>query len=237
MEITVVIPTYNEVRNIKKGLTEIIKYCKENFDKYEIIVVDDSDDDTARIARSYSDKNIKVIKNKIRRGKGYSVKQGVLASQYSLVLFCDIDLATPIRELGKMLEYIAEGYDIVIGSRNLENSIIRERQPFHRRFMGKSFASLVKFIAVSGFEDTQCGFKLFKADAAKEIFPLQTISRFSFDVELLFIAKKLGYKIKEVPVTWNNDPDSRVNVIKDTTRMLADLFRIRSNDLLGKYRK
>ena len=236
MEISVIIPAYNEEKRIEPTLKKVINYLDNNFDKYEIIVVDDgSTDNTYKIVSRYKKNNVKILRNEINKGKGYSVKRGILNVKYSLVLFSDSDLATPIEELEKFINYI-KTYDIIIASRNLKESDIKIKQPMYRQLMGKTFPLLVNLIALRGFKDTQCGFKLFKTDVAKKIVSLQTFERFSFDVEILFIAKKLRYKIKEAPVIWIDKEGSKVNPIKDSIKMLIDLFKIRYNNLLDKYR-
>lgn len=231
-KISIVIPAYNEEKRIERSLVEIIDYCKKNFESYEIIVVDDcSTDKTNEIVSKY---DVKILKNGVNKGKGYSVKRGILEAKYSLVLFTDSDLATPIFELNKFINYIKD-YDIVIASRNLKESNIKVKQPFYRQFMGKTFPLLVNLIILKEFKDTQCGFKLFRTDIAKKIVKLQIFEGFSFDVEILFIAKKLGCKIKEVPVVWIDKEGSTLSPIKDAFKMLIDLFKIRYNDFLGKY--
>jgi dolichyl-phosphate beta-glucosyltransferase len=233
--ISIVIPAYNEEKRIVKSLNQIIKYLEKNRSTYEIIIVDDgSTDKTIEVIKQINNKNIKIIKNKINMGKGYSVKRGILKAKHPLVLFSDSDLATPIQELKKFMKLI-KNFDIVIASRNLKESNIKIKQPFHRKVIGKIFPFLVKLLALRGFKDTQCGFKLFKTNIAKKIVSLQTFNRFSFDVEILYIAKKLGYTIKEAPVVWIDKEGSKVNPIKDSIRMLIDLFKIRINNLLGKY--
>jgi len=235
MELSVVIPAYNEEKRIEPTLKKVINYLDRHFDKYEIIVVDDcSTDDTNKIISRYEHDHVRVLRNETNKGKGYSVNCGILNAKYSLVLFSDSDLATPIEELGKFMEYI-DDYDIIIASRNLKESRIKVKQPAHRQLIGKSFPLFVNLIALRGFKDTQCGFKLFKTAIARRIASLQTLERFSFDVEILFIAKKLGYKIKEAPVSWIDKEGSKVNPIKDSIKMLIDLFRIRYNNLVGKY--
>ncbi len=235
MEISVVIPAYNEEKRIKPTLEKIGEYLSKNSKNYEIIVVNDgSKDNTNKVVLSLKNKKIRLINNEKNRGKGYSVKRGVLASKYPLVLFSDSDLATPIEEIEKLKKHL-ENNEVVIASRNLKESDIRIKQPIHRKLMGKLFSLLVRLVAVRGFKDTQCGFKLFKKEAAQKIFSLQTFERFSFDVEILFIAKKLKYKIKEVPVVWIDQKGSTVDPIKDSIKMLLDLFKIRYNNLRGVY--
>jgi dolichyl-phosphate beta-glucosyltransferase len=234
--LSIVIPAYNEEKRIGGTLRQIVKHVTKKRYIYEIIVVDDgSTDATVNVVKKIANNKIKIIKNGANRGKGYSVKRGISCAKYPLVLFSDSDLATPIVELDKFMEFIKK-YDVVIASRNLKGSNIKVKQPVYRRAMGKTFPLLVNLIALSGFKDTQCGFKLFRTDKARKIVSLQTFDRFSFDVEILFIAKKLGYKIKEVPVAWIDKEGSTVSPIKDSVRMLVDLFKIRRNDLMGKYR-
>ena len=237
MNISIVIPAYNEERRIAPSLKYIISYLKKHFDKYEIIIVDDgSNDRTHEIISRYKNNNVKILRNELNKGKGYSVRRGILTAQYPLVLFSDSDLATPIEELGDFTRYINNhNYDIVIASRNLKNSNIKNNQPLYRQVLGKIFPRIVNLVLLNGFKDTQCGFKLFKTDAAKKIAQLQTIERFSFDIEILFIAKKIGYRIKETPVVWMDKEGSTVNTFKDGFKMLIDLFRIQFNNFAGKY--
>lgn len=236
MKISIVIPAYNEEKRIQKCLIEIDLFCKKRFEDYELIVVDDgSKDKTNEKAKQLKNKKIKILKNTQNKGKGYSVKRGMLKSKYPLILFSDADLATPIEELPPMIEWINKGYDLIIASRNMKGSNIVAKQPFYRQIAGKMFALFVRIFAVQGFKDTQCGFKLFKEEAGKKIAKLQTIERFSFDVEMLIIAKKLGFKIKEVPVKWTNDINSKVNLKKDVFKMFKDIIKIRINYLKEKY--
>jgi len=236
MDISIVIPAYNEEKRIEPTLKSIITYLKDNFDRYEIIIVDDgSEDKTYEIISKYKSNNIKVLRNEINKGKGYSVKKGILNAKYPLILFTDSDLSTPIEEVKKFIDYINDGYDIVIASRNLKNSKIKVRQPLYRQILGKTFPLLANIIVLKGFKDTQCGFKLFKTDVAKRIVKLQTFEQFSFDVEILVIAKKMGYKIKEAPVVWIDKEGTKVRTFKDGFTMLIDLFKIKYNNVLGKY--
>ncbi|MBW2991398.1 glycosyltransferase family 2 protein [Candidatus Woesearchaeota archaeon] len=236
MRVSIVIPAFNEEKRIEKTLKRIISYCKNKFDKYEIIVVDDaSKDNTVNIVMGYKKDKIRIVKNKINRGKGFSVKKGILQARYALVLFSDSDLATPIEELSKFLKYIRQGYDIIIASRNLKESNIVVKQPLYRQLMGKTFPLLVNLIALRDFRDTQCGFKLFKTRIAKKIVKYQTFERFSFDIELLFIAKKMGCRIKEAPVKWVDKAGSKLNPLKDSISMFLDLIRLRINNLKGRY--
>jgi dolichyl-phosphate beta-glucosyltransferase len=235
--ISIVIPAYNEEKRIEKSLIKIIRFCKKRFKRYEIIVVNDcSKDGTASILTRFGKDNVRLITNEVNMGKGYSVKRGILNARYPLVLFSDSDLATPIEELGKFINYMKQGFDIVIASRNLRESNIITKQPIYRQLMGKTFPLLVNAITPIKFKDTQCGFKLFRTSLAKRIVKFQTFERFSFDVEILFIAKKLKARIKEAPVTWMDCAGSTVNPMKDSVAMMRDLLRLRINDCQGKYR-
>jgi dolichyl-phosphate beta-glucosyltransferase len=236
MKISVVIPAFNEEQRLEPSLRSIISYLKKNFEEYEIIVVDDcSDDRTGEIASRYARDNVVLLKNETNKGKGYSVKKGILHARYQYVLFTDSDLATPIEELKGFIPLIDDGYDVVIASRNLLQSDVRKKQAFYRHITGKAYPFFVNLLVLRGFRDTQCGFKLFNTKAAKEIAALQRLDGFSFDVEMLFIAKKLGCKIKETSVVWIDQKGSKVNIFIDGFFMLIDLLRIRYNDFLGRY--
>ncbi len=237
MKISIVLPAYNEEERIGKTLEEILRYLKNRDYTYELIVIDDgSIDNTFSIVRGFirKNKNIRLLRNLKNKGKGYSVKKGIMSAKYPLILFTDSDLSTPLWELDKMINEI-KSYDVVIASRNLKKSNIAIRQPLFRTLPGKAFSLLVDLITFLGIKDTQCGFKLFKKSIAREIFSRQTINRWGFDVEVLYIAKKFGYKIKEVPVTWINSKVSKLNVLKDPFFMFIELLKIRLNDFFGKY--
>lgn len=236
MNISVVIPAYNEEKRIGPTLRQVTAFLQKHFDSYEIIIIDDcSDDRTDEVVSEYKEHNVRVIRNDTNKGKGYSVKRGIQNARYPLVLFTDSDLSTPIEELERFIQHINDGYDIVIASRNLKGSTIKVEQPFYRQVLGKTFPLLVNLLILKGFKDTQCGFKLFRTDAAKKIIELQTFERFSFDVELLFIAIKNGFKVKEAPVVWIDRKGTKVNPLTDGFSMLIDLFKIRYNNLLHKY--
>jgi len=228
--ISIVIPAFNEEKRIAPTLRRIHEYMKEKGAEFEIIVVDDgSSDDTVGIVRRESGmlKGLRLLLNESNRGKGFSVRHGVLSASCSLVLISDADLSTPIEEVAKFVPWIRNGYDIVIGSRALKESDIVKKQPWYRQSMGKVFNAMVKTLVFGGFEDTQCGFKLFTSGSGKRIFNMARIDGFAFDVEALFLARRMGFRIKEVPVKWMNSPQSRVRIIKDSFRMLLDLLRIR----------
>jgi dolichyl-phosphate beta-glucosyltransferase len=229
-DISVIIPAYNEALRIQTTIEAIDRYLKEQSTRYEIIVVDDgSTDGTFSVVNDFRNslKNLIIIRKEKNAGKGSAVKEGVLASKGNLILMSDADLSTPVEEMDKLIFWINNGFDIAIGSRALPESDISVRQPWHREMMGKIFNLLVRLIVLRGFNDTQCGFKLFRGEPARKIFSMSKIQGFSFDVEVLCIAKKLGYKIREVPVRWLNEPHSRVRIVTDPIRMIGELFLIR----------
>jgi len=236
--VSVVVPAFNEEECILKTLSNIHNFLIKNFNNFEIIVVDDASyDDTYSIALRLSGKihSLKVLKNDINYGKGFSVRKGVLSAISEYILFSDADLSTPIDELNKFINYLEKGIDIVIGSRALRESNILKKQGFFRRNMGRMFNLLIQAILFGGIKDTQCGFKCLKKNVARKIFKLQRLHGFCFDAEILYIAKKCGYSIKEVPVKWINRESSRVSMIRDSFRMFLDIFQIKINDVRGCY--
>mgnify|MGYP001558238767 CR=1 FL=1 len=238
--ISVIIPVFNEEKRILPAIRNVSGYLAKHFHGFEIIIVDDGsrDNTIAKVEPLMSNNgSLTLLKNKKNMGKGFSIRRGVLASSGDFILTTDADLSTPIEEIEKLFYWINNGFDIAIGSRGLKESEIAVRQPWHRETMGKIFNLIVKAIVIKGIKDTQCGFKLFKSKTAKEIFTKSVINGFSFDVEILFIATKLGGKIKEVPIRWLNSPHSSVKIARDPFIMFTDLFRIRLNYLKGIYRQ
>ncbi|MBN2251910.1 MAG: glycosyltransferase family 2 protein [Candidatus Altiarchaeota archaeon] len=236
--VSVVVPAYREEKRIEETCRKIAGFFGEQKLSYEIIVVDDgSRDNTAGILEGCMKKDpaLKVLQNEINRGKGYSVKRGILEASGGFILFTDADLSTPLEESDKLLGFLQKGFDVAIGSRALPGSDVRVHQPFYREYSGRIFNFMVRLMTSIGLKDTQCGFKCFRKNAAKNIFSRQTLDGFSFDVEDLYIAKKLGYRIKEVPVVWLNSGSTTVSFIKDAIQMFTDLLRIRINDHRGKY--
>ena len=229
--ISIIIAAYNEEHRIGKSLLRIKDYLIRKGLNYEIIVVDDgSTDNTQQVVTSYKPKitNLKIISYPINKGKGYALRQGVLSSKGEAVLLSDADLSTPIEELDKLLPLITgHEAEIAIGSRALKASKIIVRQPWWRQGMGKIFNKVVKLLGLAGFDDTQCGFKLFAGYAARSLFAGARVNRFAYDVEILAIAKKRGFRIFEVPVKWINSPESKVHPVYDSMQMLIDLIKIR----------
>ena len=234
--ISVVIPAYNEENRIRLSLMEACSFLDHTPLDYEMIVVDDgSSDRTSEIVRDLASDNpaLKLVRYEKNRGKGYALRTGVLATKGDPVLVMDADLSTPMEELWKLVPYLAEGQaDVVIGSRALALSDIIRKQPWWRRGMGKIFNQIVRVLVIDGISDTQCGFKLFAGNAARELFGQAKVDRFAYDVEILALAARKGYGIEEVPIRWVNSPESKVNPVKDSFRMLADIIRIRI--LVGK---
>ena len=237
--ISVVIAAYNEEKRIGKSLRKIKDYLDAQDFAYEIIVVDDgSTDNTKQVAIGYKSEitNLKIIGYPKNRGKGYALRQGVLASKGGSVLVSDADLSTPIEELSHMLPLISGcEYDVAIGSRALKPETIIKKQPWWRQGMGKIFNKIVRLLVLEGIKDTQCGFKLFSGEAARNLFINARIDRFAYDVEILALAKKRNYGVLEVPVRWINSPDSKVNPIFDSLQMIFDLVKIRLR--IGKAKK
>lgn len=227
--LSIVVPAYNEADRILPTLARLIEWLDEDGRSAEILVVDDgSSDDTCGVVRSRaaSDSRLRLLENGANRGKGYSVAHGVREAQGAWVLFSDADLSTPVEELLK-LEAGRGDAPISIGSRALPDSDLKKRQPFYREMMGRSFNLLVQTLVFPGIQDTQCGFKLFRADVARDLFERRTIDGFAFDVEVLFLARKHGHTVIEIPVVWINDEASRVDPIRHSLTMFADIMKIR----------
>ena len=237
--LTVVIPAYNEEPVIGRTLDEVGEYLDGRGFGYEIIVVSDgSRDGTARIVRekASSSGHIRLIENERNMGKGFSVRRGALAAEGDVVVFTDADLSYPISEVEKPLDLIRSGRaDVAIGSRTATGAMIQAEIPPLRRLMSKVFNLFVRFIAIKGIHDTQCGFKAFSREAARAVFSRQTMTGFSFDVELIYIARKLGYKVVEFPIHWARSSESSVNPVTDSVKMFLDIIRIRLIDMRGGY--
>ncbi|MCM8787322.1 MAG: glycosyltransferase family 2 protein [Candidatus Omnitrophica bacterium] len=230
MLLSLVIPAYNEEKRLAVTLEKISTYLDRKEIDYEVIIVDDgSVDKTSQVALSSKlakQNKLILLKNEENKGKGYSVKRGILKAKGEYILFSDADLSTPIEELAKLFFYI-NNYNIVIGSRAKKESKIIVHQPFYREIAGKIFNLFVQIFILKGICDTQCGFKLFKTDCAKKIARYLKTSGFVFDVEMLYLAKKFGYNIKEVGIIWSNSCESKVNILKDFSKIFKDLISIK----------
>lgn len=239
MQLSVVIPAYNEEKRLPKTLSEIDKYLRQQPYQYEIIVVNDgSKDKTAQVVKEMQSQvaNLRLVDNKENHGKGWVTRQGLLAGQGDFRVFTDADNSTPISEVEKMWPFFKSGYDLVIGSRDVKGAQVVNSQPWHRVLVGNIFNLMIQFLlGLWGIWDTQCGFKGFSAKAVAGILPKCRINRWAFDPEILVIAKKTGYKIKEVPVIWVNDPNSKVK-LRSTIKMALDLYQIKWNLISGKYK-
>ena len=234
--LSVVIPAYNEESRLPSTLARVSEYLASRHDPYEVIVVvNGSTDRTADVAKAAAerDPNLRLVLTPLR-GKGRAVKIGVGEALGERVLFCDADLSTPIEEAVGLADRLSDEFGVVIATREGSGSH-RVGEPYVRHLMGRGFNLLVRALAVPGIQDTQCGFKAFTRAAAHDIFPRQTLPGFGFDVEILYIARKRGYRILEVPVTWVYRSSSRVEPVRDTFRMFTDLLRVRLNNLRGRY--
>ena len=237
---SIVIPAYNEAARITRALEEVVACIRRRNWSAEVVVVNDgSRDRTAELVRDFAANapEVRLLENPGNCGKGYSVQNGLLHSLGEVVMFTDADLSAPIEEAEDLFAAIAGGEDIAIGSRWLERARQTIRQPLYRQFFGRCFNAVTRMVMGLPFADTQCGFKAFTRAAAQTIFQLQTIERWGFDPEILFIALKRGYKIVEVPVSWAHDERTRISYLKDGMRMLQDIAIVRWNALLGRYDK
>lgn len=236
--LSIVIPAHNEERRLQLSLPKINAFLKtQPYDAEVIVVENGSSDRTTDIIREYAEKYdyLRLIEV-TTRGKGLAVKQGMLAARGEYCFMCDADLSMPIEELEKFLPPQLEDYDVVIGSRETPGSK-RINEPEYRHMMGRVNNWIIKGFALHEFEDTQCGFKLFKREAAQDLFGVQLMNGIGFDVEILFIAVKRGYRIYEMPVTWYFDPESKMKLVQDSLNMLREIWQIRQNWRKGLYER
>lgn len=235
---SLIIPAYNESARLGSTLERVLAYVHAQGWNAEVIVVNDgSRDNTAEIVKSFAAKDpiLRLVENPGNRGKGYSVRNGMLNARGEILLFSDADLSSPIEEAPKLLAALDQGADIAIGSRWLRSETQTQRQPLHRQLFGRIFNLLLRLTLGLKFKDTQCGFKAFKQPAARAIFPPQKIERWGFDPEILFLARKFGFKVKEIPVVWGHSGGTRINPLVDGARMFQEMLRVRWYDLTGKY--
>lgn len=233
--LSVIIPAFNEAARLPRTLERMRTFLEARGGTYEILVVDDgSSDDTVASARAAGGEALTILANGTNRGKGFSVRRGMLAARGERRLMSDADLSTPIEELDALWARMDEGFDVVIASRALPLSRIEVHQGVFRENMGRLFNLLVRMAVLPGLHDTQCGFKLFSAAAAQAAFARSRLDGFAFDVEALFVARQLGFRLAELPVVWRNDAATRVGWWKGMTAF-ADILRIRANGLRGRY--
>jgi dolichyl-phosphate beta-glucosyltransferase len=238
MTYSIVIPAYNEGERLGATLEQVLAYVRQQGWDAEVIVVNDgSRDNTAGIVRGFAESNpiVRLVENPGNRGKGYSVRNGILNSRGDIVVFSDADLSAPIEEMPKLLQALTAGADIAIGSRWLRAELQTQRQSLHRQVFGRIFNLLLRMILGLQFKDTQCGFKAFTRRAAQTILPLQRIERWGFDPEILFLARKFGFRVEEVPVRWGHSGGTRIHPLRDGARMFQEMLRIRWYNLTGKY--
>jgi dolichyl-phosphate beta-glucosyltransferase len=235
---SIIIPAYNEGQRITATLDKVLAYMGEQGWNAEIIVVDDgSRDDTPAIVRGYAQRHpaVRLLQNPGNRGKGYSVRHGMLEARGSMLLFSDADLSSPIQEADKLFAALANGAEVAIGSRWLRSELQTERQPFYRQLFGRVFNLHLRLLLGLQFKDTQCGFKAFTARASQTLFPRQKIERWGFDPELLFLARKFGLPVREIAVEWAHDNRSKMSYLKDGLHMGVETLKVRWYSLSGQY--
>jgi len=237
---SIIIPAYNEATRLGQTLDRVLAYGSAQRWDAEIIVVNDgSRDRTPDLVRErlQSHRSLRLLENPGNRGKGYSVRNGMLNAKGEMLLFSDADLSSPIEESQKLLSALHAGADIAIGSRWLQPELQTQRQSRLRQFYGRVFNLLMRVLLGLKFKDTQCGFKAFTDQAARKIFPLQQTERWGFDPELLYLARRAGLKVVEVPVSWAHAGGTRISPLRDGLRMFTEVLRVRWNGLTGKYDK
>jgi dolichyl-phosphate beta-glucosyltransferase len=235
---SIIIPAYNERSRLGATFKAILAYAEQKHWEWELIVVDDgSRDNTKEIVQAYIQENsrVRLLENPGNRGKGYSVRNGMMKGNGEILLFSDADLSSPIEEAEKLFAAIHNGADIAIGSRWLDPTLLTRKQPIYRRALSRIFNLSLRLVLRLKFKDTQCGFKAFSRRAAQAIFPSQQIERWGFDPEIIYVAQRLGFKIVEVPVRWAHSAGTRLHPIRDGIHAFWDVLAIRNNALRGIY--
>jgi dolichyl-phosphate beta-glucosyltransferase len=234
--LSIIIPAYNEEKRLPKTLEQVVSFLQSQDYPVEVLVVENgSVDRTYAVAKTFADANpqVRVIQS-TPRGKGLAVQRGILAAQGEFRFMCDADLSMPISEIVRFLPPVANNYDIAIASREAPGAV-RYQEPSYRHFIGRGYNLLIRWLALPGLNDTQCGFKCFRGEVAEDIFRRQTFSGWSFDVEILFIAQHRGYRIIEVPIPWYYNAESKIRVFRDSFNMGKDLLTMRLNAWRGVY--
>jgi dolichyl-phosphate beta-glucosyltransferase len=236
--LSIILPAHNEEQRLPRTLEEVNQFITAQTYSTEVVLVENgSSDRTLELAQGYAARMpfLKVL-HEDRPGKGLAVRTGILAAQGDYRIFCDVDFSMPVAEINRFIPPVLPDCQVAIGSREAPGAV-RYNEPYYRHLSGRVFNTLVRWLALPGLQDTQCGFKCFRGDIAGEIFPLQTSNGWAFDVEVLFVARQRGYRIVEVPIPWYFNPESKVRMLRDSWRMLRDLLQIRRNSLQGKYRR
>jgi glycosyltransferase involved in cell wall biosynthesis len=234
--LSLIIPAHNEETRLPGTLTQVLEFIKRQPYTSEILVVENgSQDHTFQITQEFAEKHprIRLLQNP-HSGKGRAVRQGMLAAQGEYRFMCDVDLSMSVDEINRFLPPTLQGYDIAIASREAPGAI-RYGEPYYRHMVGRIYNNLIRLLALPGLQDTQCGFKCFRGEAAEDLFKRQTLTGWSFDVEILFIARLLGYKTIEIPIHWYYNAHSKISVGRDSFKMGLDLLTIRLNALRGVY--
>jgi glycosyltransferase involved in cell wall biosynthesis len=234
--LSIIIPAYNEAERLPPSLKKVQAFINQQPYETEVIVVENgSTDNTYALATAFTQTmpNLKVIREE-KSGKGLAVRSGMLAARGKVRIFCDADFSMPVEEISKFLPPQLNSMEVAIASRELPQSK-RVNEPEYRHWIGRIFNTMVRWSILPGLQDTQCGFKAFSAEVAEQVFQLQTLPGWSFDAEVLVIARQLGYQIKEIPITWYYKPGTRLNIIQDSIKMAIDLWRIRLNARRGNY--
>jgi len=238
LKYSIVIPAYNESVRIRSTIEKILAHVqRQNWNAEVLVVNDGSTDDTPQIVENYAVHNpiLHLIDNPGNRGKGYSVRNGILHASGEVILFSDADLSSPIEEADKLFAAVQAGADVAIGSRWLRSELQTQRQPLYRQLFGRIFNLALRILLGLHYQDTQCGFKAFTRRAAQAIFPLQHIERWGFDPEILYLARRFGFRIEEVPVRWAHREGTRINPLRDGMRMFLEILKIRWYSITGKY--
>jgi glycosyltransferase involved in cell wall biosynthesis len=228
--VSVVIPAYNEAARIKPGLEQILQHVAATALDCEIILVDDgSSDDTADVVRRHLNGSLplRVLRQEPNQGKARAVRRGMLAATGRFAGYVDADMSTPFAEIDRFLQALADGADVAIGSRSMEGSDVQVRQPLQRALAGKLFGAFTRLVLLPGLHDSQCGFKFFRREVAQDLFTRQQLTGWAFDAELLFLARRLGYRVVQLPVRWINDPNTKVKMLKAGPKMVLDILKIR----------
>jgi len=234
--LSIVIPAYNEENRLPRTLRQVFAFLEKETYTYEVLVIENgSTDRTLEIAREFASNhsNLRVFHEE-QRGKGYAVRRGMLEARGEFRFICDADLSMPIEEVNNFLPSLLNGFEIAIGSREAPGAI-RYNEPTYRHWGGRAINFAIRLLILPGLNDTQCGFKCFRAANAEALFRQQTLNGWSFDIEILYLAKRHGDRIKEIPIHWYYESESKVNAVRDAIHIVSDIFRIYVNDLRGRY--